>query len=201
MTVDDFGSRARFRMLCRAVFAALALCAGVHLAPSLAQGGFQIVWVMIGEAATDDESGDARAGRRLFDAGDIASRALENVRIVRIDARPIVTEIEVGQRWCVSSLELRAFGPGGEFVPEAPVSITVRQDLRDDMRLTRSRRDICLRPTIPGEYPLRFTSLLPAPDGTMRGAQVFVRASDPASAGDAHSTLGPMSDKRPNMAR
>jgi hypothetical protein len=34
-----------------------------------------------------------------------------------------------------------------------------------------------MRPSRKGEYPIRFTSKLPAPDDTLRGAQVFLRAS------------------------
>ena len=34
-----------------------------------------------------------------------------------------------------------------------------------------------MRPASPGEYPVRFTSKLPAPDDTLRGAQIFLRAS------------------------
>jgi hypothetical protein len=47
------------------------------------------------------------------------------------------------------------------------------------MGIQRGRKDICVRPAMAGEYPIRFTSVLPAKDGTMRGAQIFVRAADP----------------------
>jgi len=36
-----------------------------------------------------------------------------------------------------------------------------------------------VKPNEPGEYPVRLTSMLPAQDGTMRGAQMFIRVSDP----------------------
>ena len=35
--------------------------------------------------------------------------------------------------------------------------------------------DICVKAVSAGEFPLRFASMLPATDGSMRGAQVFLR--------------------------
>lgn len=177
MTQHHVGARAGARAVTGLAIA--AALTGIGAATSaIAQEGFQIVWVAVGEAATSDDSGNARAGRRLFDAGDLASLSLDKVRIVRIEAEPVITDIDVGEEWCVSSLEMRAFGPDQKLVPSAPVTVTVRQDHREEIRLRRSRKDICLRPTTAGEYPLRFTSLLPAPDGSMRGAQVFVRVAE-----------------------
>lgn len=155
-------------------------------AGALAQPDFQIVWVRVGEAATQDETGHARAGRRLFDAGDLASLSINNVRITRIDAEPVVSHIRVGERWCLGDLRLRALGADQRPAPSAPLSVTVRQDQREHLGLKRSRKDICLRPDAPGEYPIRLTSLLPAPDGSMRGAQVFVRVTE--SEADASRT-------------
>jgi hypothetical protein len=36
-----------------------------------------------------------------------------------------------------------------------------------------------MKPVEAGEYTVRLTSMLPAQDGTMRGAQIFIRVSDP----------------------
>ena len=72
---------------------------------------------------------------------------------------------------------MKAFGSDRALVPAAPLSVNVRQDHREHIGIERSPKDICLRPSAPGEYPVRLTSLLPASDGTMRGAQVFVRVA------------------------
>ena len=82
----------------------------------------------------------------------------------------------------MSAMNIRAIGPERELVGGAPLSISVRQDHKQRLGLNRSKRDICVKPNEPGEYPVRLTSMLPAKDGTMRGAQMFIRVSDPAAA-------------------
>jgi hypothetical protein len=166
------GTQPKLRMT-----AALALLVMVSTA-ALSQVGFQIVWVVVGEASTSNGSDPARAGRRLFDGGELASLSLKNVRVTSVAVEPVVSEIRVGDQWCLSSLRMQAFGPQRESIPAAPLSITVRQDHREHIGLQRSRKDICLRPVKPGEYSVRLTSLLPAPDGSMRGAQVFLRVAE-----------------------
>jgi hypothetical protein len=79
----------------------------------------------------------------------------------------------------VGKMNIRALGPERELVGGAPLSISVRQDHKQRLGLNRSKRDICVKPNEPGEYPVRLTSMLPARDGTMRGAQIFIRVSDP----------------------
>jgi hypothetical protein len=76
-------------------------------------------------------------------------------------------------------MNIRTLGPDNELVGGAPLSISVRQDHKPRLGLRRSKRDICLQPTEAGEYPVRLTSMLPARDGTTRGAQVYLRVSDP----------------------
>jgi hypothetical protein len=148
-----------------------------------AQPDFQIVWVQVGEAASADKNGVVRAGRRLFDVSDLAELSLDNIRITQVEALPIVTELRVGKEWCLPQLQIKALGADGAPTPAAPLSITVRQDHREHIGLLRTRKNICLKPTQPGEYPLRLTSLLPAPDGSTRGAQIFLRvAEDSANA-------------------
>lgn len=149
--------------------------AGVTTA--FAQDPFQIVWVVVGEAATPRDEGATRAGRQLFTAADLLPKSMENVKVARVDVQPAVLEVKLNERVCVTSLQARAFDSKGKPVSDAPLSVAVRQDHRDRLGLTRSRTDICMQPREPGEYPVRFTSLLPAADGTTRGAQVFIRAS------------------------
>jgi hypothetical protein len=144
-----------------------------------AQTPYQIVWVVIGEASSATDNGSAHAGRQLFRATDLVSKSLANVKIEHVEVSPAVTELDVGERLCVSAMNIRALGPERTLVGDAPLSISVRQDHKQRLGLKRSKRDICVKPNEPGEYPVRLTSLLPAKDGTMRGAQVFIRVTDP----------------------
>jgi hypothetical protein len=112
-------------------------------------------------------------------ASDLVAKSLANIKIERVDVTPEITELKVGERLCLSAMNIRAIGAERELVDGAPLSISVRQDHKQRMGLRRSKRDICVKPNEPGEYPVRLTSMLPAKDGTMRGAQVFIRVSDP----------------------
>lgn len=154
--------------------------------PALAQAEFQIVWVVIGEAATAGDKRAGRTGRQLFLASDLLQMTLDNVKVTRIDVEPVIVEIGVGEEMCLSGLTMHAFGPDQQPIGGAPLSIAIRQDHKERLGLKRSKRDICVRPADVGEYPVRLTSLLPAPDGTMRGAQVFLRAKDLATGASAH---------------
>ena len=147
------------------------------------QTQFQIVWVLVGEAASADAKHSARAGKQLFMASDMVDWGLQKVKIARVEATPVVIELGVGDEWCVSSLELRTYSADKEAVHGAPLSIAVRQDQKDSLGLRRSRHDICVEPQDAGEFPVRFTSLLPARDSTMRGAQIFIRVRGPAASG------------------
>lgn len=144
-----------------------------------AQTSYQIVWVVIGEASSAADNGSAHAGRQLFMASDLMSKSLANIKVERVDVAPVVNKLTVGQRLCFTSLNIRTFGPGREAITGAPLSISVRQDHKQRLALNRTKRDICVQPTAQGEYPMRLTSMLPARDGTMRGAQVFIRVSEP----------------------
>lgn len=139
---------------------------------------FQIVWVVVGEAEANTGSRSARAGSHLFMASDLMSLSMKNVKVSRIDVAPAVSQIEPGQRLCVSSLSITAYDPGGDLLKSAPLSISVRQDQKQRLALEREKADICVTPTVAGEYPIRFASLLPAPDGTTRGAQIFLRVGE-----------------------
>jgi hypothetical protein len=106
---------------------------------------------------------------------------MHDVKIARVDVEPPVMQIAVGQQLCLSGLKVTAYDASGKVVA-APLSVSVRQDHKDRLQLQRSKSDICVRPADAGEYPIRLTSLLPATDGTMRGAQLFLRAAGPAGA-------------------
>ena len=150
------------------------------LGPAQAQDGpFQIVWVVIGEASSGSDKDPAHAGRQLFMASELVSKSMANVKVEQVEVDPVINQLAVGQRLCMAKMSIRTLGPGKEPVGGAPLSISVRQDHKPRLGLTRSKRDICLQPTEAGEYPVRLTSMLPASDGTTRGAQVYLRVSDP----------------------
>jgi hypothetical protein len=161
------------------LLAAVLAAEGAFSAAIAQDAAFQIVWVVIGEASSVTDNGSAHAGKQLFMASDLVSKSLANVKVELVDVTPVINELTVGQRLCLTQMNIRAVGPDKEMVPGAPLSIAVRQDHKQRLGLSRSKRDICLKPNTPGEYPVRLTSMLPARDGTTRGAQVFVRVSDP----------------------
>lgn len=146
--------------------------------PAVAQdvADFQIVWVVVGEVASAD-SGPPRAGRQLFRGPDLAAFSLQDVKVVQVKVEPDISELTPGQRICMTDLHINAFGPDQASVQAAPLSISIRQDHRHRLNLQRKSDDICFAPQEPGEYPVRVTSLVPAADGTMRGAQFFLRVT------------------------
>ena len=115
--------------------------------------------------------------------GEVVSAAKDAVpmqggaKVVRVDVEPAIVPLTVGKQVCLSTLQMHAFGPDGRALAGAPLTIEIRQDQRLDLQLTRPNGDLCMRPVRPAEYPIRFTSKLPAPDDTRRGAQIFLRAS------------------------
>ncbi|WP_129782586.1 hypothetical protein [Peristeroidobacter soli] len=152
------------------------LVAALAAAPAAGQEGpFQIVWVVVGEASSGSGKAPAHAGRQLFMASDLVSKSLANVRVEQVDVEPVVNELALGQRLCVARMNIRTLGPGKQLIGGAPLSISIRQDHKQRLGLSRSKRDICLQPSAAGEYPVRLTSMLPARDGTTRGAQVYLR--------------------------
>jgi hypothetical protein len=163
----------------RSIVLGAVLAAIVPWQASDAQTSYQVVWVVIGEASSATDKGSAHAGRQLFMASDLVAKSLANIKIEQVDVTPAITELDIGERLCLSAMNIRALGPERELVGEAPLSISVRQDHKQRLGLSRSKRDICVKPNEPGEYPVRLTSMLPAKDGTMRGAQMFIRVSAP----------------------
>jgi hypothetical protein len=145
----------------RIAVALLSSCCLAAVPPVFGQD-FKVVWTPIGEVAS---------------AGKEPMPIQRGAKVVRVDVTPAVVTIGVGKQVCLSTLQVRAFGPDGGALAGAPLSIEIRFDHKVQLQLTRPKGDICMRPARAGEYPIRFTSKLPAPDSTQRGAQVFLRAS------------------------
>jgi hypothetical protein len=146
----------------RCAFALLApglICPVLGLAQRVE---FKVTWTTIGEVVST--------------ADNAAATIQRGTKIARVDVQPAIVEVAVGKQVCIGSLQVRAFSADGKPVAGAPLSIAVREDHKQQLQLTHSK-DICMRPARSGEYPIRFTSKLPAADDTLRGAQIFLRAS------------------------
>ena len=145
----------------RIAVALLTSCCLAAVPPVFGQD-FKVVWTPIGEVVS---------------AGKEAMPIQRASKVVRVDVEPAIVTVAVGKQLCLSTLQVRAFGPDGSALAGAPLSIEIRFDHKVQLQLTHPKGDICMRPARAGEYPIRFTSKLPAPDATQRGAQVFLRAS------------------------
>jgi hypothetical protein len=136
---------------------------------------FQIVWITVGEVAAASDGHTARAGRQLFMAPDLVQFSLNKITVARVEVEPSVIALKIGEQFCLTSLRVLANADDRKAIDNAPLSVSVRQDQRERLSMTRAKNDLCFMPTSPGEYPVRFNSLLPARDGTTRGAQIFLR--------------------------
>jgi hypothetical protein len=121
---------------------------------------FRISWINIGEVASS--------------TGINAVTMQPGTKVARVEVQPTIVEVAAGKQVCISSLQLQAFRTDGRLVAGAPLVIAVRQDHKPQLQLTHAK-GICMRPARKGEYPIRFTSKVPAADDTLRGAQVFLR--------------------------
>ena len=147
------------RSIRRIAFVLLTSC--LAAIPTASSQDFKVVWTPVGEVRS---------------AGEEAAPVQRASKIVRVDVEPAIVTRSVGKQICLSTLKVRAFGPDGAALAGAPLSIDIRFDHKPQLQLTHPKGDICMRPSRAGEYPVRFTSKLPAPDSTQRGAQVFFRA-------------------------
>ncbi len=170
------------------LFAALAGTSSLGMVGHARSASFQIVWVVVGDAITSTGAQPVRAGRHLFMAADLAELSLNQVSVNKVDVQPAVSVLSIGQRFCLSSLKILARDEDRALIQRAPFSVSVRQDQRDALRLQSRKQDICVTPRVAGEFPIRFTSMLPAPDGTTRVAQVYLRVD---AAAEATASDGP----------
>jgi hypothetical protein len=130
--------------------------------PGAVAQDFKVLWTPVGEVVS---------------AGKDAVPIQGGAKVVRVDVEPAIVPTAVGKQICVSTLQLRAFGPDGRALAGVPLSIIIRDDQKAQLQLTHPKGDLCVRPASAGEYPIRFTSKLPAPDDTKRGAQIYLRVS------------------------
>jgi hypothetical protein len=148
------------KSLCTVAAALLCLIAPIQGAAQVAE--FRIAWTSVGEVVS------AAAGN--------AAPMQPGTKVARVDVQPTIVEVAVGKQVCIGSLQVSAFSADGRPIAGAPLVIAVRKDHKPQLQVT-SLKGICMRPARKGEYPIRFTSKVPAADDTLRGAQVFLRAS------------------------
>lgn len=141
--------------------AAVAVCGWVAIAAAAQVADFKVAWTTTGEVVS-------AAGRE-------GATMQPGTKVARVDVQPTIVEVAVGKQVCIGSLQVRAFAADGKPIAGVPLAIAVRQDHKVQLQLTHLK-DICMRPARAGEYPIRFTSKVPAADDTLRGAQVFLRA-------------------------
>ena len=141
--------------------ALVLLTSSLAAVPAASGQDFKVVWTPVGE---------------VLSAGKEAAPVQRGSKIVRVDVEPAIVTLAVGKQICLSTLQVRAFGPEGGALAGAPMTIEIRFDHKVQLQLTHPKGDICMRPSRAGEFPVRFTSKLLAPDSTQRGAQVFLRA-------------------------
>lgn len=163
-------------------------CLLISASVSAQVADFQIVWINVGEVAAEGDGERARAGRQLFMAPDLVEFSLNKITVAKVDVEPSIITLKVGQRFCLTSLHVQATSDDRTGVEDAPLSVSVRQDHRERLAIRRSKRNICFEPTAGGEYPVRLNSLLPARDGTTRGAQIFLHVAGEGSMSQAPAT-------------
>jgi hypothetical protein len=140
----------------------IAIVLSVGSCPGAVAQDFKVLWSTVGEVVS--------AGKDAVPVG-------RSSKVVRVDVEPAILPIAVGKQVCVSAFQLRAFAPDGRALAGAPLSIVIREDQKLPLQLTHPKGDLCMRASAAGEYPIRFTSKLPAPDATLRGAQIYLRVN------------------------
>jgi hypothetical protein len=146
----------------RCAVAAVLLCLIAPNQGAAQVADFKVAWTSVGEVVS---------------AADGAAVTLQpGTKIARVDVQPMIVAAAVGKQVCISSLQVRAFGADGRAITGVPLVMAVRQDHKPQLQLTHLK-GICMRPARKGEYPIRFTSKVPAADDTLRGAQIFLRVN------------------------
>jgi hypothetical protein len=121
---------------------------------------FKIAWTTVGKVFSS--------------AGKDTVLIQPGTKIARVDVQPAIVQAVLGKQICIGSLQVQAFDADRRPIAAAPLEVSVREDQRPELQITHTK-GVCMRPTRNGEYPIRFTSKTPAPDDTLRGAQIFLR--------------------------
>jgi hypothetical protein len=138
-----------------------------------AQGLPDIVWREIAQARSNAQG----ASPTVQSLASQSPPSPESPKVDRVEIAPEIVRGSVGALVCISQLDIAAYTHAGERASAVPLSIDMQQQQLRKLTFSPKPNDLCFRPREPGEYAIRFSSKLPAADGTLRGAQVFVRVS------------------------
>lgn len=138
-----------------------------------AQSNLNIVWREVAQA----HSNAAGASPTVQPLAAASAPAPATVKVDRLVVSPAIVSGSVGKTVCISQLDIAAYTESGQRAQGVPVSVDMQQDHLRKLTFTPRARDLCFRPQQAGEYIIRLSSKVPAADGTLRGAQVFVRVS------------------------
>jgi hypothetical protein len=144
----------------------------------IAAAGLIWAWAVTAAAAetADFKLAWTNVGQVLSRAEKDAVMLQHDVKIARVDVQPTILKVQTGKQVCIGALQVRTFDPDGHPIAAVPLDMAVREDQKLQLRITHTR-GVCMRPARQGEYPIRFTSKVPAADDTLRGAQIFLRAT------------------------
>lgn len=137
---------------------------------------FDVVWREVAQVRSNAPGASPKVQPVVANSPPAAG----NVRVNRVIVAPAIIHAQVGRPVCISGLDIAAFTDTGQRARAVPLTIDMQQNHLRKLSLDRKADDLCFRPSQSGEYAIRFSSKLPAEDGTLRGAQVFVRVGQGA---------------------
>lgn len=137
-----------------------------------AEATFTIAWREVAQVHTG-AAGEPAIVKPL--AAKVPPQVLA-MKIERMSIEPAVVRTRVGSLVCLSQFDIVALGKAGERASSVPLELAMQEQQMRKLTFESKPKDLCFRPTQPGELALRLTSKVPASDGTYRGAQAFVRA-------------------------
>ncbi|MET0988402.1 MAG: hypothetical protein ABW034_23630 [Steroidobacteraceae bacterium] len=138
-----------------------------------AQSNLKIVWREVGQT----HSNAAGASPTVQPLAAASAPIPATVKVDRLVVSPAIVSGTVGKPVCISQLDIAAYTESGQRMQGVPVSVDMQQDHLRKLTFTPKDKDLCFRPLQAGEYIIRLSSKVPAADGTVRGAQVFVRVT------------------------
>lgn len=132
-----------------------------------------IVWRRVAQARSNAAGASPTVQALMAAPGPVSA----HVKVDRIVIAPAVITGTIGKPVCISQLDIAAYTDSGQRAHAVPLMVDMQQEHLRKLTFSTRNNDLCLRPTQTGEFTIRFSSQVPAADGTLRGAQVFVRVS------------------------
>jgi hypothetical protein len=138
-----------------------------------AQPALQIAWRHVTQVRSN-----AAGGTPTVDPlPTLAQPATTRLKVDRIAVSPAIISSKVGKPVCIGQLDVAAYTDQGQRAPDVLLILDMQEEQLRNVTFSAKGKDLCLTPMRAGEFTLRFSSRVPAADGTFRGAQIFVRVS------------------------